>query len=367
MKGSDCVKVLIVDINVVGHHPAYIEQICKINTQLGNEVFLLLPEKISVYKEKTIVNKNLKNMKSFLSYISVMKEIESICGNQNIKIVHFLTGDVFYRFFGYRLKRFKKIKTLFTFHHFKEDFLHTISMKRILSRIDLATCHTDFILSFFKKRSVTNLYKITYPFFGKYIEYDSKLFREEFCIKDNEKIYLCLGETRYEKGLDIFLNACKGIENIKIIVAGKERDFCKKQLSEIIFRNKIEDKVIMILRYITDDELNRIVDCSDYIVIPYRRRFDGASGPLVEGVVHNKCIIGPNHGSLGNIISSNELGYCFESEDTISLRETIVKTQNEQFVITDSYRDFQESLKLSTFTESYIGVYNKLADDEFGK
>lgn len=53
----------------------------------------------------------------------------------------------------------------------------------------------------------------------------------------------------------------------------------------------------------TDREFAEVIAASDIIALPYRKKFNGASGPLVEGVYLGKCIIGPNHGNLGKLFA----------------------------------------------------------------
>lgn len=118
--------------------------------------------------------------------------------------------------------------------------------------------------------------------------------------------------------------------------------------------------VYKILRYLTDSEICTIVSASDIVVLPYRKIFDGASGPLVEGVAYGKTIIGPNHGSLGQIIKDNHLGYTFESENVDDLARTINKALSEKFTYDEYAEKYQKSLKTSYFIRSYTEIYKKL-------
>lgn len=71
----------------------------------------------------------------------------------------------------------------------------------------------------------------------------------------------------------------------------------------------------------TDEEFEMAIQAVDAIVLPYRKTFNGASGPLGEGVAKGKMIIAANHGSLGDIVEKNHLGYTFESENIEALKK----------------------------------------------
>lgn len=81
--------------------------------------------------------------------------------------------------------------------------------------------------------------------------------------------------------------------------------------------------MILNLKWLSREEYIDSIVASDYIILPYTREFNGASGPLAEGVVANKVIIGSNYGSLGKIITENELGYTFEVENSEDLANVI--------------------------------------------
>ena len=66
-----------------------------------------------------------------------------------------------------------------------------------------------------------------------------------------------------------------------------------------------------------------MMSCVDIFVLPYRKEFDGASGPLTEAVVREKMIVSSDHGSLGKIVNSNHLGITFESENSKELEKAL--------------------------------------------
>ena len=90
------------------------------------------------------------------------------------------------------------------------------------------------------------------------------------------------------------------------------------------------------------------INACDYIVLPYRYSFDGASGPLVDGVIADKIIIGANHGSLGNLINNNnllEINSCVNGStgSIIKAIKNYLDKMNDE-CITSSRKDFSKLL-----------------------
>lgn len=116
----------------------------------------------------------------------------------------------------------------------------------------------------------------------------------------------------------------------------------------------------MKLDYLTDRELSCAINSADIIALPYRKMFTGASGPLTEGVCLDKIIVGPDHGSIGDIITANHLGYTFEAENVDSLADVMQKALSYDFVIDESYEEYKKRLSPEKFVKEYIRLYNEL-------
>ena len=120
------------------------------------------------------------------------------------------------------------------------------------------------------------------------------------------------------------------------------------------------ENIRCLLKFLSDEEFQYALNATDIITIPYRKVFNGASGPLGEGVYLEKCIIGPCHGNLGDTIEKNHLGYTFLSEDVNSLAETLNKALKTEFKPDEKYKEYKNSLDVESFLKSYAELYNSL-------
>ena len=353
MKGVVLLKIMYVEIGISGHRIPYLNALTS-NTE--NEVVAILPEKTEKVKCKQYICGFNNDNRTFSTHKRWIAEIYEVAKKENPDIIHFLTGDVFYRFFGFGLSKFKKIKTILTFHSVKTSFLQKISLKLISKLSNIMVFHSEFMKNQAESFGIKTAYHIEYPVFGgeKCNETEA---REYFNLKSDVPVISCIGGTRYDKGLDILLEALKNVEKpFQLLVAGKEEYFKEEYIKEqTAFYS---DNVHLALKFLTDEELMYAMNATDIIVLPYRKVFNGASGPLGEGVALGKCIVGPDHGNLKDTIEKNHLGCTFEGENSTSLADVLTTILKKEFVLDETYSEYQKSLNLDAFKDSYKNLYS---------
>ena len=349
-------KILYIDTSLDGHHLGYLSAL--IRGKEENSV-LIVPELVADLGCKQYVFKNKETRsRNFNKFYHFINEIYKIAYAENPDIIHFLTGDIFYRFFGWGLFKFRKYKTIVTLHWIRTVFLEKLSTKLICRQITSVVVHSEYMKEYLQQQEILNVTNIESPNFNN-IKVDSKQVRNDLGLNDNVPVIACIGNTRFDKGLDILLEALKGVkEPFKLLIAGKEEAFDEKFILKEA--SSYKDKLILRLHYLTDRELAEVIAGSDIIALPYRKNFNGASGPLVEGVCFEKCIIGSNHGNLGKTIRDNHLGYVFETENTMSLRNTIEKALSSKFCADKIYETYRCRLNTATFKEKYESLYNNV-------
>lgn len=102
-----------------------------------------------------------------------------------------------------------------------------------------------------------------------------------------------LGRIEDYKGLDILVDAfemCK-IDGLQLLIAGSGK--IEISLSQRITRN---NKIVLINRYIKDEEFETIIDSVDFVVLPYRNA--SQSGIIPMCFAGGKTIIATNVGAL---------------------------------------------------------------------
>ncbi len=345
-------KILYVETMVLGHHEPYVHALT--NSNLYDSV-VITPEQIKSVESHQIIHAAISfDAKSFKDYMSNIKYIGKIAQKENVDAIHFLDGDKIMRYFGYGLKRLsRKYPVVITFHHLFEGAVRAMSY-RLMCRNRIAVVHTTEFQNRLRAYGIIDVEHIEYPSF----------LQVTTVRKQNDvPVIGMFGGTRLDKGLDILIEALKSVTApYKLLIAGREADFSREQIEEMC--KPIREKVEMDLRFLSEEELNEYWNQVDFVVLPYRKIFDGASGQLTEGVNRGLPIIGPSHGSLGNIINENHLGYTFDSENTDALTKVIQYMLTSHFEYDEVARAYQRYLSPARFCDEYYQVYSQIVKAE---
>lgn len=348
-------KVMFVNMTLNGHHLDYIKALSQID---GIDPVIVLNKRTDMIPARQIAIEDCvfgsMKLKDHLNWIERVAEIASA---EKPDVIHFVWGDSFYRFFGIGFwKLCKKFKCYITFHQVRKSVAHQVSIKLYSKMFDTVVVHTDSLAVYLEKIGAKNTIHIEYPNFRKPIEIDCCEAKKKLEIDTSAPVLLSLGGTRFDKGLDILLDALNHV-NVPffLLIAGAEQSITRKTIEEKI--EPYKNQVKLILRYLSMDEVNLCLAVADYIVLPYRKSFDGASGPLAEGVGYEKCIVGANHGSLGELISKHHIGYAFESENYESLAETLTEALSHVFKYDECAKKYQKALTVADFQSAYRDAY----------
>lgn len=345
------------DTFVDGHHISYLNGIIK---NSNDSMVFVLPKSSDInskYKQIVIeYDVNKRNLKYDITWID---KVYKIAEQEKPDVVHFLYGDILYRSLGIGLNKFKKFKTVVTFHVIKDDFKHHIGMKLIANKIDQCVVHTQSLLTQITSWGIKNITQIEYPCFFPINEKDKQSLREEYAIPATATVFLAIGGTREYKGLNYLLEALNYVQgNFHLLIAGSEEFFTQEYIESHI--QKYYKRVTMRLHQLTDQEFMDCLSVSDWIVLPYKKSFTGASGPLAEGVTYGKHIIGVNSGSIGNLIKEYHLGFTFEAENIPALAEVLKMAIDVEYSDDDRYLNYKLSLSPNTFAHRYQELYRRL-------
>ena len=352
-------KVLFVDTSIEGHHQTYLRGLVENSC---DDVCAYLPVEDAWLKEKgymQVVHQIEWKEKSIIQYMNWIRGIVDTAKKFNPDIIHFLDGDTIMRYLGLGFGRLKKWPILITYHHFFEGKIREISYHlMLLGKKRGAIVHTKEIKNRFNLYNIRNVTHIEYPVFwyDEIVNRDSALCKKKLRLPSEIPVLGIIGATDRYKGTRVLLDAIKNIESrVCIYFAGKESDTTKKEIE--LYKSKPNVQMILNLKWLSREEYIDSIVASDYIILPYTREFNGASGPLAEGVVANKVIIGSNYGSLGKIITENELGYTFEVENSEDLANVIDNALKNKVSQCEKYSKYQMQLLPKEFFDKHRALY----------
>lgn len=362
-RGAADLKVLFVETELTGHHLTYLNCLIEASSS-DNDVWVAIPKEnddIRIDKSHIRINPFLKN--GIKGYRKWLGELKRIVSELKPDVVHFLYGDSLYRFFGYGIGSIRKeSEVIITCHQIRRSIIRDFSLKRIAKVSSMLVVHTETLKKNLKRMGIEDVQKIEYPQFCELCMISAQEAKRCLGIDSGDKkVLLAIGGTRYDKGLDILLEALNKVKNnFYLVIAGKEeyfkRDFIESKLAAY------KDCVSLFMGVLSDEQFSFCMNCADIIVLPYRKSFDGASGPLGEGVAHGKMIIGPNHKSLGSLIEQNHLGLTFATEDVEDLASKLDEALSIEWHPDEAYEAYQGILSPKRFQAEYKQLYRRVLE-----
>ena len=180
--------------------------------------------------------------------------------------------------------------------------------------------------------------------------------RRSLGIDADENVLLFYGGIRESKGLDVLLDALKGIDVVLIIAGampyGESFD---------VYRRKIIENQIRTVEYIefTDDDFRDILfQAADYLVLPYKE-FSSQSGVLIQAIRYHLPIIATDVGAFKEYIDKYRIGFYCKADSVESLREYIVKSLSNNFYFEDNFIRAAEETSWANSAKMYRDLFIK--------
>lgn len=349
-------KILLCERSFLGHRKKYMEWLFGIE---GIKFYCFAPENFGVPEDRFF--RYDRNVRSFIDYFWWIKTILRIVKREKIDIVHFLDGDSMMRFMGLGFSAIRGTKVVVTYHHFYSGMARKLSY-HIMSggKNKIPVVHTDNVRKQFESIGLAKATVCEYPAFdyGSISGREPAECRKYFNIPQNVPVIGIVGGMSDYKNIIPFLEVmqeCK--EDFHILLCGNGTDSFIEQAKSAV--ESYADNVTINIRRLSDDEYEMAIMASDIVYCLYNHSFDGASGPLTDGVCADKMILSCAHGSLGSIVTENHLGFTAECTDTDEvLRQTSeALRQTKSFVYDEIAAAYRKSLMPEYFQQTYRRIY----------
>lgn len=152
---------------------------------------------------------------------------------------------------------------------------------------------------------------------------DKRQLRIELGLEEEGKYVLFFGQIKKVKGLDILLNAMSLIpDDIKLIIAGKPWKDDFSAYDEQIDKYALQTRITKIIRFIEDDEREKLFFAADVSVLPYRVIYQ--SGVLLMAMSHGLPVIASALPANREIIIDKENGMLFATGNFDDLAKQII-------------------------------------------
>lgn len=192
---------------------------------------------------------------------------------------------------------------------FYDNFVNRYFIKQFDAFIVMSETVKNDVLFYNSKAKILKLEHPNYNHFGEKLNQDiaiSKLNEKGIPISKEKKKILFFGLIREYKGLDVLINAFSFLdESYQLIIAGEcYGSFDSYQ--KIIDENKLNSKIILVNKFIIDDEVNLYFSAVDICALPYKSATQ--SGIVAVANHFIVPIISTNVGGLAESIQHNHTG-----------------------------------------------------------
>lgn len=305
---------------------------------------------VRIYTNKKTEDPCIRGVRFYQTYgdlfsndLKIISGIKYVLGSIKSMVLARISGVSLFHFhifytnvlvlFNLLLVKFLFGKVVFTIHDVasfssKNQFLFL--SKLVYKMTDLILTHNRFSKSEIIKIDPILKHKIHIIPHGNYTSYinvykDKNKSREYLSLPKDKTILLFFGLIKDVKGLDVLLKSFKKVidENPDtiLLVAGKpwKNDFSVYQ--KIIDDYNLRDNIILHTRFIFHNDLDHYYCASDLVVLPYKKIYQ--SGVLMMALSYKRAVLTSDLPPLKEIITDNENGFLFKSEDVDDLSARI--------------------------------------------
>ncbi|MDD6211891.1 MAG: glycosyltransferase, partial [Clostridiales bacterium] len=201
-------KLLLIDTLSTGHHISYLQALAKVEA----EVAVVVPTGAKIEATKVYYLDFWKNGKRH--YLGWLYGIDKIIRQWKPDVVHFVYGDDLYRHMGVGIGAVcRNCRSIVTLHQVRYSKLRDVSKQVLARQVDAVVVHTEQTKADLLKLGIKNVYRVEYPQFCQAAQIPKQTALEKLGLGQIDKpVLLALGGTRWDKGLDILLDALADIK-----------------------------------------------------------------------------------------------------------------------------------------------------------
>lgn len=149
--------------------------------------------------------------------------------------------------------------------------------------------------------------------------------RDSLKLKEKEKVLLFFGFVKKYKGLKNLLYAIPMLKErypeIKLLIVG-EFDQDREQYTNIINELQIENELIVVDRFVPDEEVETYFAASDLIMLPYESATQSGIVQMAYGF--EKPVVVTDVGGLPDVVKDHQTGYVVPANNPQAIAEAVV-------------------------------------------
>jgi len=185
-------------------------------------------------------------------------------------------------------------------------------------------------------------------------------FKGEHGIRDKEVVFLLFGLIDEYKNVPLLIKVFRelSLPNARLMICGRYADNLSAESRDKIEEAKLYENISVVDRFIKEEELPRFLECSDVVVLPYKKMSMQNSGAAILAMSYYKPIIVSSFGYIKDISGfSFVYSYEYDSEDMhFAVLKDKIKQFYEDWVHTGQDKEIYEEEK--TYVNSELNWNN---------
>ncbi|HSG05917.1 MAG TPA: glycosyltransferase, partial [Nitrospiria bacterium] len=185
-------------------------------------------------------------------------------------------------------------------------------------------------------------------------------------------ILLFFGMLRKDKGVEILIEAMGRIhEDCRLLLAGKPFDWDQNGVQEMIRRAGGNGKIIAHLDYIEEEKIPDYFAAADALILPYRKHYLGAAGPLKTAFGFGLPVIASRVHELDYFLNQSPIGIGTSPDSRDSLEDGIRRflnlSGNEKKSMSENSRSLAGECTWKVLAGEYLKIYRTATLDPKGR
>lgn len=384
-------KQLFFDIDVNGHHTEYIHHIVNfiVDKNLQKEEFFFvvhphftrdfnfISDKVKhlsnvtfiEVKEEELLDLNINNrIKRSLNNFNLMNSYAvrleaDVCYLMHLNVFQIALGlkRMSYKVKGILFMQFTnmKVNSLRSYYYYLRRYFPFILMnfnKKNIHRVFVLNDKTT--AEKLNAKFSSEIYK-SLPDPINYVEPEHEVnIKSVYKIGEQDKILLHFGALADRKGTLEVVQSLKFLpkdEKFTLLLIGRcGESELERQLLEEIENYKKEKNINCIWdnRFVSDKRVSTLFSQSDYILMPYKNS-EASSGVLGHAIAHQKKVIAPQSGLIGELVKGIEMGVTLPNTHPQNIAKAVLELECYSINIS-KYKKFNREHSPSHFTEKLL-------------
>lgn len=189
-------------------------------------------------------------------------------------------------------------------------------------------------------------------------------------VGDHAPSVVLFGVLRPYKGYDFLLRTWPQVqnelENARLVIVGSANNHVRKEIESLVREEEIDQSVSRTYRYVSDAELQAVIEAADILVYPYRDITQ--SGALFTGMEAGKAIVATDVGGLGETIRDGETGYLVDFGNREKLATALIEllsdSEHRRHLGESVREDLRTRLSWTEIAQQTLACYQSVANRE---